>query len=143
MLAVKNLSGDTSSILYVHNMFLVSQHWHLKWTLSRHILNCHFHINFDVEIKKNTKYLADTQCLANGYAISFTTIDTRTARRVVSASVPRTPACVKNDLAVQCVSLFNSLPNSHGNSENGDTAVFNSTLVSIWVTVLTNPVWLV
>ena len=73
-----------------------------------------------------------SQGLVTGYAISFTPLDGRTGRKAVSASIPRTPACLKNaregSLAVKGVALFNSLPISLRNSDHGDTAMFKNHL---------------
>ena len=71
-----------------------------------------------------------TQGLATGYDISFTAIDTRTGRKAVPASVPRTHACLKNaregSLAVKGVALFNSLPISLRNSKHDATDMFKN-----------------
>ena len=73
-----------------------------------------------------------TQGLVTGYDISFSPLDSRTGRKAVPATVPRSPACLKNaregSLAVKGVALFNSLPISLRNSEHGDTAMFKNHL---------------
>ena len=73
-----------------------------------------------------------SQDLVSGYDVTFTPLDSRTGRKAIPASVPRTPARLKNAregaLCVKGVALFNLLPSSLRNSNHGDIEMFKNHL---------------